>query len=38
MKVFVLEDIENYTINGIGKQLMALDSNVAEEKFYYAAE
>ncbi len=38
MKVFVIDDMENCAIKGIGKQLIALDSNVAEEKFYYAAE
>ena len=38
MKVFVAEDMENCTINGIARQLPTLDSNVAEEKFYYAAQ
>lgn len=38
MKVFVIDDMENCTINGIAKQLLSLDSNVTEEKFYYVAQ
>ena len=38
MKVFVIDNTESCTIMGIGKQLKTLNTNIPEEKFYYAAE